>query len=217
MHITDEKISELIVGKLSGKDLDSVISHAADCSECSNLIAASVSTYENINNLKVPELKKDVLKRAESLVVTLPEERSKKSFFNSFKLLPAVSVLIFIILLGTGTWYYFNISEDNTPHFRTEKTVNELQVFQPTDEGKINKDNLVFQWQKIKNVAEYNFVLFDEFGNVMFENRTTKNSFDLSNKIELLPGKKYAWQVDAELLNASKVSSKLNVFTFIKK
>ena len=217
MHITDEKISELITGKLSGKDLASVISHAADCSECSNLIAASVSTYENINNLETPELKRDVLKRAEALVVTLPEEGSNKSFFNSFKLLPAVSVLIFIILLGSGTWYYFNIYKNNTPHFRTEKTVNELQVFQPTDEGKVNKDNLVFQWQKIKNVAEYNFVLFDEFGNVMFENRTTKNSFDLSNKIELLPGKKYAWQVDAELLNASKVSSKLNVFTFIKK
>lgn len=216
MHITDERILDFTTGEISDKDLTVVISHAANCDECTNLIASSINTYENINNLEVPELKKDVIKRAEALVNTLQKEESKKSFFNSFKLLPAVSVLIFIIFVGTGTWYYFNIYKNNTLHFRTEKTVNDLQIFQPVDEENINKDNLIFNWQEIKNVAEYHFILFDEFGNVMFENRTLKNSFNLSNIIELLPGKKYAWQVDAELQNASKISSKLNVFIFIE-
>lgn len=217
MHISDEKIAELIDGKISKDDLELLLAHAAKCNECFELIAESIRTYKDYQVESLPQLSDEAVKKAEELVRFEEDKVKGRNLFRINKPLPAFAVLIFIVIIGAGTWYYFNVNQKNISTFRAGNSTIELRINNPSDEESLTKDNLVFSWQEIKNAVGYQLTIFDEYGNVIVEKRTKINHIDISNEVRLISGKKYSWQVDAFLPNASKINSKLNVFTLIEK
>ncbi len=70
MHITDEKIAELIESKISKKDLKVLIKHTSKCNDCFELVSESVDSYQNLKYKNPPSPKQEIILKAEKFVST---------------------------------------------------------------------------------------------------------------------------------------------------
>lgn len=124
-----------------------------------------------------------------------------------------VTLIILVILLydhGQIIPNSFKTREPITTQFGPA-----VQLLEPSNNSVIRTERLQFHWSQITNATSYNFLLLNEQGNIIWEEKTTNTNLTLPQEIHLQPSGKYFWQVECFFDQGGSIISELASFSII--
>ncbi len=128
-----------------------------------------------------------------------------------YKWASMVAIIIVICLVVPQ-----QLKENNHPLNTRETNIdNNIRLFSPENKSIIKKSSqLEFKWSPIKKIASYNFLLLDEYGNIIWEESTDQTTLKLPDNIMLHPSITYFWQVEVLLDFGTSIQSEMANFIY---
>jgi len=224
--LDDDQLTSLLEEKISSRTRETFYSHLSKCDAC---VEKLISTEQFLLDLK-----------QEGLLVHSPEKETKfvdfithvsnllleriSYFFAIFRpIRPAygwAGMIILLLISGIalmGILPSSDISPIITREIPSVESVSSIQLLDPIGNIKEAKPYLEFKWLGPAQAVEYNFVLLDSDGKILWEKRTENSEILIPANIKLQNDSVYFWQVEAFFRDGSSVTSRMEHFSISQK
>lgn len=121
--------------------------------------------------------------------------------------------LISIILIATVLFVvdYFKMP---APYNQTRHEISEeITLIYPKDKVE-SEDQIEFKWRASSPKAQYNFILINSQGNIVWEQQTSLTELKLPAELRLQPSETYFWQVEAFDSTGISILSEMKSFIY---
>lgn len=123
----------------------------------------------------------------------------------------AAAVVAALLLLGPGAE---EVARPEAPILRADDPgVTAIAVVSPRAGASLSSDSVVFVWREVESGVVYRLTLMDQEGVVLWKETVEDTTVALSADVELRPGARYYWYVDALLELARTATSGVQEFT----
>lgn len=106
-----------------------------------------------------------------------------------------------------------DVAGPETPILRTDDAgARAIEVVSPASSG-TSADSVVFAWRQVESGVVYSLTLMDDEGEVLWKETVEDTAVTLPAQVELRPGDRYYWHVDALLALARTATSGVQELT----
>lgn len=228
--LLESSIGAFIDGQLEGKEKEKVELHLSHCDNCLNQVVKARKILNEMESGRLDEVPEWAINQTKDLI---PDNVSQIGLINNlisftkfkigeFRTISAksrwvgiaASIIILSLLIVSPKIIERLIDKDKTPEIYRGKKEELVQLIQPINGSKVNHHNIVFQWEEIAQTIEYRFLLLNEIGDILYQQKTTKNQITLAQNFKLEAGQGYFWSVEVQFPNGEVIISKPSHFQF---
>lgn len=211
MHIKNEIIASFIEGTLSGGEREKLLAHLDQCEICFEKVTAVMEVETKGDQKYHTNIDPSVRRTA----VKMGKHNRMRSFNWSNLFKPNLRIALAFGISAIFAITFIITSGFDEDSYRGENGF--IQTETPHEGEIITKGSLRFKWEKEKSALNYNFILYNETGEVLVRKSLKKTSIDLNNKVILPPDKSYLWEVEVILSNGKRKRTGLNSFKLVNK
>jgi len=219
----DLEILSIVEGKSKAREERQFYSHLSDCPACLDQLISLENFVDDLTTEGILPSKTGIKFKLKHILDKLRNglENRIRPFGSIFQTprpafhfagLLAILIIV-IILLFDGNKMIPNSFK--TREVKTNQLPLTLQLLEPSNHGVFETEGLQFRWNQIPNAGSYNFLLLNEQGNIIWEEKTPNTYLTLPQEIQLQPSGKYFWQVECFFDQGGSIISELANFSII--
>ena len=210
-HLTDREVSLFLEHQLSPEHQSSLEQHLSGCQDCCEQIASSHRMMSAVIQSDVPQLRSDILQKAERLVRTATHNKTAWGM-GSTRIQFAFALILVMFIGVTAYWQPW---KDEQVVYRSGETALSIELQSPVEGELVSLTPIEFSWSALQEAVQYQFYLMNEQGEVISKQITTEPKLKFQQVDLLEKEKTYHWQVDAIMMEGSVVSSESASFTYL--
>lgn len=198
-------------GSIAPDDRSEAESHLVRCPVCrQRLIALFDARHESAVTENVPA---SLISRVEALPFKQP---GSISLFGSFRpYVPLALAAGIVLAMGLSVMMYRRTEPQRPAELRqSDRATTELSLISPASGAVLTAGKSEFRWADAGAGVRYEFVLTDEKGDIVFQEKPANNSLTLdSTALKLSPQRQYYWTISARLPDGTRRESVVAGFT----
>jgi hypothetical protein len=178
-----------------------------------------LKTNGSPEKVKQPELLRESLfDRFKNSMITLGQ-----TIDSLFRIPRPVYSLVGIFLILMTFFFVLDHQQfiSKLPFNTRESTIDDhtstIQLLIPSNRSSVMPDQLRFNWTPVSNISSYNFILLNENGDIVWEQKTPTAGLTLPEDIRLKSSFTYFWQVECLFENGGSMLSEMASFSIINK
>lgn len=195
-------------GSMTGAEREGHESHLARCRVCrERLISQFDRTNESVSEIAPRGLRHRAVRLA----------KKTKPFFSSFRpFVPVTVAAAILVVAGVSFLMYRNqtVTAPGTDLRQSRGSTGQIPLTFPANGATMDSGQIEFRWDDSAPGAHYEFVLTDEKGDIVFQNRDATNPLYLdTGALNRSVQRKYYWSVTARLPDGTRRESGIASFT----
>lgn len=206
MHPSEAELILFVEAKLLPERHERLVRHLADCAFCVSQIAAIHHFSKDLDVGTVPSIDRAVFERASALI------KKKGRFFLLRE--PFRYAVAAMVVVGIGVGFLVLRNRTEVAQFRGGGASETTMTTSPPDESVVTSLLPRLEWKAIPNANSYRIILYEENGKMLWSTVTDATSTGVPSTVPMTKGNRYLWKVEAFFPDNSKLSSRLNVFTY---
>ncbi len=199
-------------GPITTADRASAESHLAGCPLCRERL---IGLFDAASEQEITETAPPALKRQALELTSAPQTRT--GFIDVFRpFVPVALAATILLAIGISFVVYRNRTGTETVgNFRqSQRLTTDISLTSPPNGATVNSGKLEFSWHDAGAGARYQFVLTDEKGDIVFQEKAAINPLSLDTAaLRLSSQRKYYWSVTARLPDGTRRESGIADFT----